>query len=70
MLGKDLRRAREQRGLGQREVARLAGIAPETLSKVERGEGYPNLHTLECIAKVLGIRIVINSQDTYLELEE
>jgi transcriptional regulator with XRE-family HTH domain len=69
MLGSDLKDARERRGLGQRETARLAGISPETLSNLERGDGYPNLHTLECIAGVLQVRIVINSTETFIELE-
>jgi transcriptional regulator with XRE-family HTH domain len=48
----------------------MAGIAPETLSHIERGQGYPNLHTLECLATALRLRIVINSQDTFIELED
>lgn len=70
MLGTDLRKARERRGLGQRETARLAGISPETLSNLERGDGYPNLHTLECVCAVLHLRIIINSGDTVVELED
>jgi len=70
MLGDDLRKARERRGLGQRETARLAGIAPETLGSIERGSGYPKLTTLELLAEALHIRIVIDSKETTIEVED
>jgi transcriptional regulator with XRE-family HTH domain len=70
MLGDELRKARERRGLGQREAARLAGIAPETLGKIERGPGYPTLTTLECLARALRIRVIVDSTETIIEMED
>jgi len=67
MLGSDLREARLQRGLSIREIAEAAGLSKEAVSSVERGAKYPNLHTLECLATALQIRIVIDPLETIVE---
>jgi transcriptional regulator with XRE-family HTH domain len=51
-----LRGAREARGLGLREAARLAGIDPSQLSKVERGQVSLSVDALARLAAVLELR--------------
>lgn len=69
MLGAELRQVREGRGLGIRELARLAGLSYEAVSAIERGVRYPSLQTLERLAGALRIRIVIGPDETILELD-
>lgn len=45
---------REERGLSLREVARLSGVSPATLSHIENGHSSPTLDTLRKILEVLG----------------
>lgn len=52
-----------------RELAAEADISVEAVSAIERGARYPNLHTLERLARVLDIRIVIGPQDTIIEVD-
>jgi DNA-binding XRE family transcriptional regulator len=60
-IGTELRRARERAGLSQHEVAaRTEGVlSPTALSRIERGERYPTLRTLEALSEALGVRIVV-----------
>jgi hypothetical protein len=51
-----LRAARVARGLGLREVARLAEIDPAHLSRVERGEARLSVDALGRLARVLELR--------------
>src|SRR5687768_11577209 len=51
-----LRAVREAQGLGLRQAARLSGIDPGYLSKVERGEGGLRLDSLHRLARVLGLK--------------
>lgn len=68
-LGSDLRKARERRGFGVRELAALAGLSAEAVSAVERGARYPSLPTLEALAAVLEIRIVVGPSETIVEAD-
>jgi transcriptional regulator with XRE-family HTH domain len=53
-LGALLRDARADRGLG--EVARAAGISPETLRKIETGRlPTPAFGTIVCLSDALGL---------------
>jgi transcriptional regulator with XRE-family HTH domain len=51
-----LRTVREAQGLTLRETARLAGIDPAHLHRVERGEAMLSLGALLRLARVLGLR--------------
>ena len=56
---KDIRKLREARGMSQRELAKVSGISQSFISKLERQETKePCLHTIECLAKGLGIETV------------
>lgn len=50
-----LRNVRENRGLTQRELARLCAIGENQINKYENGGGDPSLANLKVIAKVLGV---------------
>jgi len=68
-LGAELRRIRERRGLTVRELAIRAGLSAEAVSAIERGVRYPSLHSLECLAQALEIRVVIGPSETILEAD-
>ncbi|MFI9584356.1 helix-turn-helix domain-containing protein [Streptomyces sp. NPDC052236] len=50
MVARTIRIFREQRGLSLAEPARQAGLAKQTLSKLEQGTGNPTVDTLFAIA--------------------
>ncbi|WP_326731637.1 XRE family transcriptional regulator [Streptomyces phaeochromogenes] len=52
-----MRVLREQRGLSLAELARRAGLAKQTLSKLEQGVGNPTVDTLFAIASALGVPV-------------
>ncbi|HXF72406.1 MAG TPA: helix-turn-helix transcriptional regulator [Actinomycetota bacterium] len=49
-----LREARRAAGLGQRELARRAGIPQPTLSRIERGRESPRFATLDHLLRECG----------------
>ena len=55
MLGYRVITLRIESGLSQEELADRAGISRANVSHVERGHHAPNLATLVCIARGLGI---------------
>jgi len=57
-LSKNLKKLREQKGLSQDRLAKLADIANDTIIKIEQGENQnPTLDTLKKIAKAFNISI-------------
>jgi len=59
VLAKNLRTLREQKGLSQDRLAKLADVANNTIIKIEQGENKnPTLETLKKIAKALEVSIV------------
>lgn len=55
-FGNIIRRAREQQGLTQKELAeRCGGISPVYISRIERGERVPRLKLCRLLAKALGL---------------
>jgi len=57
-LSKNLRKLREQKGLSQDRLAKLADIANNTIIKIERGENQnPTLDTLKKLAKALVVSV-------------
>lgn len=57
MVARNVRLLREQRGLSLAELARQAGLAKQTLSKLEQGTGNPTVDTLFSIAEALGVPV-------------
>lgn len=57
-LSKNLKKLREQKGLSQDRLAKLADIANNTIIKIEQGENQnPTLDTLKKIAKALDVSV-------------
>jgi transcriptional regulator with XRE-family HTH domain len=54
-LGKAIRQLREKQGVSQERLAPEAGISPNTLSLIERGEANPTWGTVRGIADALGV---------------
>lgn len=51
----NLREARKSKGLTQGELAKMAGLALETISRWERGERKPRAYDVEKVAQQLGV---------------
>ena len=62
-----LRAVRIAHGLGLRETARLAGITPAHLSRVERGERQLSVDALGRLAAVLGLHELVKLLAPYRE---
>jgi len=56
-LGKAIRSLREKRGDSLANLGPRAGVAPNTLSLIERGEANPTWHTVKSIASALDVPI-------------
>lgn len=55
----ELIRLRNRYEMTVSELAKLAGVKPETINKIENGDRIPNLITLAKIASALGNKIEI-----------
>ncbi len=58
-IGNIIRERRNLLAITQRELAELAGVAINTLTKIERGEANPSIKVLKLILDTLGLEIVI-----------
>ena len=57
-LARELRHAREARGLSRRGLAERAGLSIETIKKLEQGHGFhPRLETMVRLASGLGVAL-------------
>jgi len=56
-IGKNIRRLRGAAGLTQEELAQALHIAPQSVSKWERGEGYPDITALPGLARYFGVTL-------------
>ena len=52
-LARKIIRARRRAGLTQVELARRAGIRPETLNRIEKGKSTPDTSTVEKLVRAL-----------------
>lgn len=57
-LGKAIRQLRNKQGDSQERLATEAGITPNMLSLIERGEGNPSWVTVKGITRALGVSVV------------
>ena len=55
IVGANIRRLREAKGLTQEQLAGEADIAMRHLGRIERGEGNPTVEMLGKLADVLGV---------------
>ena len=56
-FGQAVRFRRKAIGLNQEALAERAGLQTAAVSRVERGDGSPNLRTIERIATALNVRV-------------
>lgn len=56
-LGNRLRQIRGERNISQRDLAKLAGLSPNSISLIERNETSPSVATLQSLAMALNIRM-------------
>ena len=67
-FNENLRYAREQKGLSQKDVAEKIGVAKSTYSLYESGNREPNVQTIKKISDVLDVSaddlLGINSEPT------
>lgn len=56
-LGEKLRNLRSERNISQRDLARLAGLSPNSISLIERDETSPSVATLQSLAGALNVRM-------------
>ena len=57
LIGENIRRLRRERDLTQEEMAAHLGISFQSVSKWERGDGYPDITMLPALANYFGISV-------------
>lgn len=56
-IGEKIKELRYEKGLTQEEIGALIGVSAQSVSKWERGEGYPDIEMLPSLANYFGISI-------------
>lgn len=76
-VGQNIRRIRLERNLTQEETALHLGVSFQSISKWERGDGYPDIEMLPPLADYLGITVdellgvsIIKKKAKYDEINE
>ncbi len=57
LIGENIKKLRRERDLTQEEVAAHLGISFQSVSKWERGEGYPDIEMLPTLSNYFGISV-------------
>ena len=57
LIGETIKRLRRERDLTQEEVATHLGVSFQSISKWERGDGYPDITMLPALANYFGISV-------------
>lgn len=57
LIGENIKRLRRERDLTQEEVANHLGISFQSISKWERGDGYPDITLLPSLANYFDISV-------------
>jgi DNA-binding XRE family transcriptional regulator len=60
-------RLREERGLSQRDLAKIVGIKQPQIARLEKGDHLPTLETLLRLADALSARVIIGPKQ-HLEI--
>jgi HTH-type transcriptional regulator / antitoxin HipB len=70
--GRLIQRFRQEKGLNQTELAKLAGQRQEMISKIETGQGGVKLSTLFDVLAALGLEITLEprSQSSSADIED
>jgi len=50
---------REDLRITQEKLATMAGVSPRTLKQFESGKGNPTLNTLQKLATILGLEVML-----------
>jgi transcriptional regulator with XRE-family HTH domain len=59
-IGKNIKKLREQRGISQDRLSKLADISSNTIAKLELGQSpNPTIETLKKIAKALEVGVEV-----------
>jgi transcriptional regulator with XRE-family HTH domain len=58
LFGRRIRTIRNRARLSRERVAERAGINPNYLGEIERGEKWPSLEVLESLSKALNVQVV------------
>lgn len=58
-IATELQHRRKMLKINQRDLAEIAGVSPNTLYKIERGQANPTLEVLLKIADVLGLELTL-----------
>ena len=61
-LGAAIQRVRKQKGMNQTELARLAGLRQELVSKIETGQEGTRLSSIYALFAALGLEMVIDQR--------
>lgn len=71
-LGRLIQRARQRKGINQTQLANLAGLRQEMISKVETGHGGVRLSTVCAILAALGLEMTIaeRSRSSSADIED
>lgn len=56
-IGANIRRVREEKSYDQAELARLAGLSPTALWRIEHGQRQPRGKTVRALADALSVGI-------------
>ena len=75
LIGKKIKQMRRERDLTQEELAAHLGISFQSISKWERGDGYPDITMLPALANYFKVSIdellgisELEMRDQYLEI--
>ena len=58
VFGQFIAAMRKENNMTQAELAKIIGVTDKAVSRWERGKGFPDINTLEPLAKSLGISVL------------
>ncbi|WP_431216147.1 helix-turn-helix domain-containing protein [Puia sp. P3] len=58
-IGEEIKVRRQFLNLRQEDLAEMSGIATKTIHLIETGSGNPSVETLEKLATVLGMELIL-----------
>ena len=65
-VGTAIKTRRKSLGLRQSDLAEIAGVSPNTLYKLERGQNNPSLDVVEKLCDALGLEFIIQVKQNKL----